>query len=628
MKVRSKSELDELRKKGWECLRPSGGISLVVGMASCGLAAGAEAVYRKAVEIAGRRPGDCRILKTGCLGFCQREPLVEVRTSAGERMVYGPVASSELEGYIEEWSRGIFPDKGKIGPLPPLPPNPPPTASLLSWLPDHPFYKHQVRLASRNCGHIDPEDLAQALALGSYQGLARCLSAHSPEEVLREVKSSGLRGRGGAGYPTGSKWETARNAPGANRYLICNADEGDPGAYMDRSLLEGDPHAILEGMIIGAYATGSRHGLIYVRMEYPLAIERMRHAIEEASSLGFLGEDILGTGFAFDVDIVEGAGAFVSGEETALIAAIEGRMAEPRPRPPYPAIEGLYGCPTIINNVETWANIPMIIENGASWFAGLGTAGSKGTKVFSLVGAVAHTGLVEVPMGTPLRAIVEEIGGGARPGRKLKAVQTGGPSGGCIPAERFDLPVDYESLAAQGSIMGSGGMVVLDDESCMVDIARYFLDFTRSESCGKCTPCREGLDRMLHILENIADGKGTEQDLDRLIDMSLGIKDASLCGLGKSAPNPILTTLNDFRHEYLAHVLDRSCPAGVCKALITYGIDSGACSGCEACAKFCPTGAISGEKDLPHRIEVEKCVKCGACREVCRFEAIRVGAAG
>lgn len=611
-----------MRHRGWQDFYSKDRLTLAIGTASCGMAAGAQALYQKAAELALRYDGRVRLFKTGCIGFCQMEPLIEVRSPQGARMLYGPVKPGGLGDLLESWMHSHFPKHARLGPIPALPATPPEIEQTVSSIPGHPFYFGQMRVVSRNCGQIDPESISQAIAFGAYQGLSRALLDFSPDEVIGQVEESGLRGRGGAGFPTGKKWGLTRRAEGSKKIVICNADEGDPGAYMDRSLLEGDPHSVLEGMLIGGYAAGADRGIIYIRMEYPLAIERMNHAISEARELGLLGGEILGSQFSFDIDIVEGAGAFVSGEETALIAAIEGRAAEPRPRPPYPATEGLYGFPTIINNVETWANVPVILQKGPAWFSRLGTKKSKGTKVFSLVGAVRNTGLVEVPMGASLKSLVEEIGGGPNPGRNLKAVQTGGPSGGCIPIERLDAPVDYESLTEQGSIMGSGGMVVLDDRSCMVDLARYFIEFTMNESCGKCTPCREGLNRMFSILERITAGEGAASDLAILEDLALGIKDASLCGLGKSAPNPVLTTLRDFREEYLAHILEKRCPAGVCKALITYAVDLKKCTGCAVCVKVCPTGALRGKKDEAPALDTNKCVKCGACREVCRFEAV------
>jgi NADH-quinone oxidoreductase subunit F len=623
MKIRSKADLDELQQEGWQQLRGTVP-TFLVGMASCGMAAGAERVFQKAKEQIAKQGNNCRVFQTGCLGFCQVEPLVEVRLPEGDRCVYGPVFPEWMENLIESCSKGVLPDDRQIGRIQTLPAVPPLVADIACQLPDHPFYKRQIRIASRNCGQIDPESIHHAFGLGAYQALAKCLAEMTPEGVIQEIVDSGLRGRGGAGYPTGKKWLFTKEASEKRKYLICNADEGDPGAYMDRSLLEGDPHAVLEGMLIGAFATGAQRGVIYVRREYPLASRRLQIAIEDARAHGLLGEKILGANFSFDLDLVEGAGAFVSGEETALIASIEGRIAEPRPRPPYPAVQGLYDCPTVINNVETWANVPAIIQQSAHWYGQYGTEQSKGTKVFSLVGAVSNTGLVETPLGTSLATIVEQIGGGPHPGRSLKAVQTGGPSGGCIPADRFDISVDYETLEAHGSIMGSGGMVVLDDRACMVDIAKYFLRFTSSESCGKCTPCREGLDHMLQILERVATGEGENKDLDKLETMALAIKDGSLCGLGKSAPNPVLTTLRDFHQEYLAHIEEKRCPAGVCRELITYTIDEEACTGCGACLKVCPTDAISGEKELPHLLNAELCIKCASCREVCTYDAIRV----
>jgi len=444
----------------------------------------------------------------------------------------------------------------------------------------------------------------------------------TPEEVIEEIKASGLRGRGGAGFPTGLKWSFAAKAPGDKKYVICNADEGDPGAFMDRSILEGDPHSVLEGMLIGAYAIGADEGYIYVRAEYPLAVRRLKIALEQAREMGLMGKNILGTDFSFDLHIKEGAGAFVCGEETALMASIEGRRGMPRPRPPFPAVSGLWGKPTNINNVETWANVPNIIRNGAQWYASIGTEKSKGTKVFALTGKVKNTGLVEVPMGISMREIIFQIGGGILGDKKFKAVQIGGPSGGCLPEDKLDLSVDYESLTSAGAIMGSGGLVVMDESTCMVDVAKFFLDFTRAESCGKCTPCREGTQRMREMLQNFCDGKGTLEDLEKLEILAQTIKDTALCGLGQTAPNPVLTTLRYFRDEYEAHIVDKKCPAGVCQALLTYYIDPDLCRGCTACARVCPAGAISGEVKKAHTINPDKCIKCGACKDTCRFNAI------
>ena len=485
------------------------------------------------------------------------------------------------------------------------------------------FYNDQVRLALRNCGKIDPENIDEYIAREGYQAIAKALTEMTPDEVIQVMIDSGLRGRGGAGFPTGKKWLFASgNRGNVQKYVCCNADEGDPGAFMDRSILEGDPHSVIEAMSIAGYAIGANQGYIYVRAEYPIAIDRLEIALKQAREYGVLGKNIFGTGFDFDIDLRLGAGAFVCGEETALMTSIEGNRGEPHPRPPFPAVKGLFQSPTILNNVETYANIPQIILKGADWFNCSGTETSKGTKVFALGGKINNTGLVEVPMGATLRHVVEDIGGGVPNGKKFKAAQTGGPSGGCIPADYYDIPMDYENLSSIGCMMGSGGLIVLDEDDCMVDIAKFFLGFTVSESCGKCTPCRIGTKRMLEILEKISEGKGTMEDLDKLEELAKYIKANSLCGLGQTAPNPVLATINFFRDEYIAHIKEKRCPAGVCKALLSYTIDADKCKGCTLCARNCPAGAISGEVRGAHVIDTEKCIKCGVCMDNCKFGAI------
>mgnify|MGYP001120462304 FL=1 len=555
---------------------------------------------------------EVQVVATGCNGFCERGPIVLVQPDG---VFYQLLKPEDVPHLVEEHLLKGRPVK-KLMYVPPAEKQPVPKMK------DIEFFKHQRLIVLRNRGRIDPERIEEYIAYDGYEAAAKALGSMAPEEIVAEVSAAGLRGRGGAGFPTGRKWDLCRRQPASPKYLICNGDEGDPGAFMDRSVLEADPHAVLEGMVIGAKAIGAVKGFIYIRHEYPLALKRVEIALGQARESGLLGKDILGTGFDFDLEIVQGAGAFVSGEESALIASVEGQIAMPRQRPPYPAQKGLWGQPTVINNVETWATVPNIIRRGAKWFAGLGTETSKGTKIFALVGKIANTGLVEVPMGITLREIVYGVGGGIPDKRDFKAVQIGGPSGGCLPAKLLDLPVDYESLTAAGAMMGSGGMIVMDDKTCMVDVAKYFLNFLQDESCGKCVSCREGTQRMYEIVKDITEGKGKESDLALLEELAQITKDASMCGLGQTAGNPVLTTLRYFRHEYEAHILDKRCPAGVCKALIRYVVLAEKCTGCQACKKACPNDCIKGTLKDVHLIDQSKCIKCGACKEACRFEAI------
>ncbi len=555
-----------------------------------------------------------KIVQTGCFGLCALGPIMIVYP---EGTFYSQTTEEHIPEIVEKHLIGNEPVKQYLYSETVHEE----TNEILS-LSETDFYKKQYRLALRNCGVIDPECIDEYIGTDGYLALHKVVTEMSPSEVINTVSDSGLRGRGGGGFPTGRKWLFAQNSVSDKKYVVCNADEGDPGAFMDRSVLEGDPHAVLEAMAIAGYAIGADEGYIYVRAEYPIAVNRLKIAIAQAREYGVLGKNIFGTGFNFDIELRLGAGAFVCGEETALLTSIEGHRGEPRPRPPFPAVKGLFGKPTIINNVETYANIPQIIMHGADWFAHMGTEKSKGTKVFALGGKITNTGLVEVPMGTTLREIVEEIGGGVPNGKQFKAAQTGGPSGGCIPAHLIDTPIDYDNLLALGSMMGSGGLIVMDEDNCMVDIAKFFLEFTVDESCGKCTPCRVGTVRLLEILDKITIGNGTMEDLDRLEELSNYIKSASLCGLGQTAPNPVLSTLRYFRDEYIAHVVDKKCPAGVCKKLMHYEIIPEKCKGCTACARVCPVGAIEGSVKNPHVIDSTKCIKCGACVSKCKFGAI------
>ena len=557
---------------------------------------------------------EVKVVRTGCFGLCEAGPVVIVYP---EGTFYSRVKVDDVDEIVtEHLLKGrkvehlVYTDHATH------------EQNANKSLQDINFYKHQHRVALRNCGVIDPENIDEYLAFDGYKALEKALTSMTREQVIDEILKSGLRGRGGGGFPTGLKWKFTYSSQADQKYVACNADEGDPGAFMDRSVLEGDPHCVLEAMAIAGYAIGASEGYIYVRAEYPIAVKRLEIAIAQAHEYGLLGENIFGTGFNFDIKIRLGAGAFVCGEETALMRSIEGKRGEPTPRPPFPAVKGLFGKPTMLNNVETYANVAQIILKGADWFASMGTEKSKGTKVFALGGKINNTGLVEVPMGTPLRTIIYDIGGGIPNGKKFKAVQTGGPSGGCLPAELLDTPVDYDNLIAAGSMMGSGGMIVMDEDNCMVDIARFFLDFTVDESCGKCTPCRVGTRRMLEILERIVNGKGEEGDIERLEELANTIKSTALCGLGQTAPNPVLSTLKFFRSEYEAHIREKRCPAHHCRALLHYVINPDLCRGCTACTRVCPVEAISGELRKPHQIDTSKCLKCGACAEKCKFHAI------
>nr|WP_288227759.1 NADH-quinone oxidoreductase subunit NuoF [uncultured Enterococcus sp.] len=554
------------------------------------------------------------IVKTGCFGLCAQGPIVIIYPEA---VFYHQVQPKHVKKIVSEHLiKGNLVEK--------LLYHDADTKEIINKLMDTPFYHKQKRVALRNCGRIDPEKIEEYIAFDGYQALAAVVNTYSRDEVLQTLETSGLRGRGGAGFPTFMKWSFAKASQSDQKYVICNADEGDPGAFMDRSVLEGDPHAVIEAMAIAGYTIGANQGYIYVRAEYPIAVNRLRIAIDQARQEGVLGQHIFGSDFSFDLDLRLGAGAFVCGEETALLESIEGHRGEPRPRPPFPAVKGLFGKPTIVNNVETLANIPQIILKGPEWFAGFGTEQSRGTKVFALGGKIQNTGLVEIPMGTTLKEIVEDIGGGIPNGKKFKAAQTGGPSGGCIPQEHYDVPIDYENLKKIGSMMGSGGLIVMDEDNCMVDIAKFFLEFTVEESCGKCVPCRVGTKRLLEILDKITMGKATLDDLDRMEELCHHIQENSLCGLGQTAPNPVLSTFRYFKEEYLAHVEERRCPSGVCKNLIQYRIVPDKCTGCRACAKGCPVSAISGEVKQVHEIDQSICTKCGLCIDTCRYDAITV----
>ena len=560
-----------------------------------------------------RLQNEVAVVKTGCHGLCAEGPVMIVYPEA---VFYSKVRPEDVEEIVSEHLL-----KGRI--VERLVYHEAQAPEGIKSLNETTFYKKQHRIALRNCGVINPESIDEYIGTGGYEALGKVLTEMTPDEVIQTILDSGLRGRGGAGFPTGLKWRFASgNRGNVQKYVCCNADEGDPGAFMDRSVLEGDPHSVIEAMAIAGYAIGADQGYIYVRAEYPIAVERLQIAINQAREYGLLGKNIFESGFDFDIELRLGAGAFVCGEETALMTSIEGNRGEPRPRPPFPAVKGLFASPTILNNVETWANIPQIIINGPKWFASMGTEKSKGTKVFALGGKINNTGLVEIPMGTTLRTVIEDIGGGIPNGKKFKAAQTGGPSGGCIPAEHFDIPIDYDNLISIGSMMGSGGLIVMDEDTCMVDIAKFFLQFTVDESCGKCTPCRVGTKRLLELLEKITDGRGTLEDIDKMEELCYYIKDNALCGLGQTAPNPVLSTLRYFRDEYIEHVVNKRCPAGVCKKLITYKIDPVKCKGCTLCARNCPVDAIEGQVKVAHSIDTSKCVKCGTCIDKCRFGAI------
>jgi NADH-quinone oxidoreductase subunit F len=602
----------------WETLQNSQTPRILVGAATCGRAAGAGAVLAAIDRELKQRNIDAIVIQVGCIGLCYAEPLVDIVKPGRPRICYGNITPEIMAQLIEDYlvKDNPRPDLalGTIG------------DGVVDGIPnlfELPVFKSQLRIILRHCGFIDPTNLNHYIACGGYGGLVKALGM-KPEVIIEEIKRSGLRGRGGAGFPTGQKWDFCRKSPGEEKYIICNADEGDPGAFMNRSLLEGDPHSVLEGMLIGAHTIGAKEGYIYCRAEYPLALERLRIALKQLEEYQLIGDNILDSDFSFHIKIKEGAGAFVCGEETALMASIEGKRGMPRSRPPFPAVSGLWGKPTNINNVETWASVAAIMQQGANWYASYGTEGSKGTKTFSLVGKVERTGLIEVPFGITMRQVIYEIGGGILKGKRFKGVQTGGPSGGCLPPDFLDTPVDYDSLTSAGSIMGSGGMIVMDEDTCMVDIARFFLSFVQLESCGKCIPCRWGTKQMLDILEDIANGRGKPGDIELLQELAESVKDGSLCGLGQTAPNPVLTSIRYFRDEYKAHIEEKRCPALVCNALISYYIDPEKCQGCMICLRSCPAEAIKGGKRVVHVIDQDKCTKCGTCLSLCppRFGAV------
>jgi len=613
MKIESVDELEKLTdslQKQW----PKAKRCITICAGTGCRASGAETLietFNEEINKSGLKD-DLELKVTGCHGFCERGPLVVINPQG---VFYQLVKGKHVPGIL---NRTI--EKGEL--IDELLYSDPTTGEKIAYENDIPFYKRQKRLILGNNGIIEPTNFMDYITIGGYGALGKALTKMDKEAIIDEVKKSGLRGRGGAGFPAGLKWEITKNAKGNSKYIVCNADEGDPGAYMDRSILEGNPHSVIEGMLIGAYAIGANEGFVYVRNEYPLAVKTLTTALEQAREHGLVGEKILGTDFEFNLRIVRGAGAFVCGEETALMASVEGRKGVPRQRPPFPSVKGIWGRPTNINNVETWANVPLIISRGSEWFSKIGTEGSKGTKIFSLVGNINNTGLVEVPMGTTLAQIVHKIGGGVPKGKKLKAIQIGGPSGGCLPRDLIGMPIDFDVLQQLGSMMGSGGMVVMDEDTCMVDVARYFLKFLLEESCGKCVTCRDGIERLLEIVTRITEGNGCEEDLPLIEELANVVKDASMCGLGQTAPNPVLSTMRYFKDEYLTHIRDKRCPAGVCRELIIYSILEDKCNGCGACRKLCPKQAISGEMKELHTIDLEKCIKCGICYETCKFDAI------
>ena len=641
MEVRTKADLEKMREKGLKSLYPRT-TKISVGMATCGLSTGAGKVYeaiQKEVE-KGKLP--INLSQTGCIGFCQREPVVDILEPGKPRIFYQGVTPERSAELVHRWlenkvvedlllckmEREDWIVDGKTKNYSIL--NIPGGINGTHHYHEIPFYSKQLKIALRNCGFINPDHIEEYIARGGYFSLCKALFEMKPEEIIQEVKRSGLRGRGGAGFPTGSKWESCRRAKDDRKIILCNADEGDPGAYMDRSVLESDPHSVIEGMIIGGFAIGAHEGFIYVRDEYPLAIQKLGLALREAEKVGILGENILGSGFSLKINLFRGGGAFVCGESTALMASIEGKVGEPRAKHIHTTESGLWDKPSNLNNVETWNNVPVIISRGADWYSKIGTEGSKGTKVFSVVGKVNNTGLVEVPMGITLREIVYDVGGGIPDGKKFKAVQTGGPSGGCIPESLIDLPVDFDRLTEAGSMMGSGGMIIMDESTCMVDVAKYFMSFLKEESCGKCTSCREGTKRMHEILCEISEGRGKLEHLDLLEELGWVTAEASLCQLGGTAPNPVLSTIRYFRKEYEEHIVNKRCPAKVCQALLHYRILSDVCTSCGRCTKVCPSEAITGkqrtkkEKGKPFKIDPKKCIRCGMCFEVCKFKAIEV----